>query len=125
MVGVAIGLAVIACLVAASAVVVLFSVRKHLQEAYDILRVLQVTIYGLDAKLMPEIVSARDSADATVAGIEELKKMFPGVTITAKQAHGTRSPFEGFSPFGRAAAVRELMAQAEAESLEAVRKQNG
>lgn len=117
---VAVVLACVCCLVAAAACALLYVNSGLLAEVRDELRVLKMTVYGLEAAALPEIKDARESADAAVAVVSELKKAVDEVVMSPKARATQRSPFDGANPFGRAMAARELFAQAEATSLKEV-----
>ena len=122
---VAMGVAVLAFMVAVAALVVVRLAMNVLSEVRDQLRVLQVTVYGLEAKLHPEMVNAREAADATEQGLIEVRDTLATVAVSPLPAKTlAQQIFDGSMPFGRGQAMRALFSELEEQSLSRV-KQDG
>lgn len=120
---VAVLLACLGCVLALAAACGLLHIAIGLLgEVRDQLKVLRVAVYGLEAKAIPAIENARESADATVVVASELKKSMDDIVMSPKARAAGKSPFDMTNPFGRVMAARELFAQAETASLEEVTK---
>jgi hypothetical protein len=115
---------IVAFLVVAALVValgaVLYANRALSKEVRDHLIVLHVSINGLEAKLSPEVLAARESADAAVAEIVALKEAIQ--KEAPRSAPSGLSVLEGMGKFGKAMAARELFAKAEQDSLDEVNR---
>lgn len=114
--------AVTALVVAGVALLALREARSATQAAIDEVRVLKVTVFGLEAFARPELVAARESADATLLAVDGLSKRLDEVILSPKARATTRSPLDQVNAFGRLGTVRQLFAQAEADSLSEVEK---
>lgn len=122
---VALGVAVLAFLAAAVALLAARLSMSVLSEVRDQLRVLQVTVYGLEAKLLPEMKDAREAADATVQGLVEMRETIQKVAISPLPDKTiAQKLLDGSLPFGRTHAMRAVFSQLEEASLSGM-KQNG
>lgn len=112
---------IVAGLLIAIACATTYACRILLQETRDSLKVLNVTVFGLEARVEADIRQARESADAAVAEIVALKEAMQKEDAPRRAPAGL-SALEGMGKFGRALAARELFAKAEQDSLDEVNR---